>query len=149
MGSCGLEVPDVLLAYWWVRSATDMAGGLAWDSPEWCWPAGELGLIPGQWMRNPECFGAGAGLLVGGHGDQELVGMLDPGMRGCSYVVVFGLVSAYQWAGSWAIVSGCRALEVIALVCWPAGRGPGPSGRQDRQGLEQLGAQGLLRPLAD
>ena len=55
-------------------------------------------------MRNPECLGGGAGLLVGGHGDQELAGMLDPGMRGCSYVVVFGLVSAYQWAGSGAKV---------------------------------------------
>ncbi|MXQ83178.1 hypothetical protein E5288_WYG018651 [Bos mutus] len=31
--------------------------------------------------------------------------MLDPGMRGCSYVVLFGLVSAYQWAGSRCCVS--------------------------------------------
>ena len=71
--------------------------------------------------------------ITGGwHGDQELVGVLDPGMRGCSYVVVFGLISAYQWAGSGARVSDCRDVEVLELVCWPAGLGPGPSGSQDR-----------------
>ena len=64
VGGCGLEAPDVLLAYWWVRPVTDMAGGSNWDSPERCWPAGELGLIPG-WLAEG-FLRAGIGMLVGG-----------------------------------------------------------------------------------